>query len=108
MKEEDNAEESLDWEHNGVEVDESKSYIDFGDGSFLTSTGVKRTPIIRPASFSPSFSFSPSSLGSSFTSSPLTEARWMRRMIGESQVRESSFDMYLWQRSLYWHFATSL
>ena len=106
MKEEDDTEKSLAWEDNGVMVDENESYLEFRDGSILTSTGVKKNPIIRPASFSPSSS--PSSLGSSFTSSPLTEARWMRRVIGENQVRESSFDMYLWQRSLYWHFATSL
>ena len=106
MGEEDDTKESLEWEQNGVTVDESQDYRAFGDGSFLTSTGVKRNPI-RPASFSPSTS--PSSLGSSFTCSPMTEARRMRimdlrRIIGEREVRASSFDMY---RSL-WHFATSL
>ena len=107
MGEEDgDTKESLEWEHNGVTVDESQDYRAFGYGSFLTSTGVKRNPI-RPASFSPSTS--PSSLGSSFTCSPMTEARRMRvmdlrRIIGEREVRASSFDMY---RSL-WHFATSL
>ena len=98
MGEEDDTKESLAWEDDGVMVDESQSYIDFGDGSFLTSTGVKRNPIRPPTS---------SSLGSSFTSSPVTEARWMRRVIGENQVRASSLNMYLWHRSL-WHFATSL
>ena len=102
MGEEDDTKESLEWEQNGVTVDESQDYRAFGDGSFLASTGVKRNPI-RPASFSPS------SLGSSFTCSPKTEARRrrvmdLRRLIGESQVRASSFYMY---RSL-WHFATSL
>ena len=81
-----------DWEEErdeGVTVEESE-YTEAaedsecygpGDGSFVTSTGVKRNPI-RSSSF---LGFTPSALGSTFTCSPVTEDR---RETGESQVRE--------------------
>lgn len=83
-----------DWEeeeHDGVTVEESEyneavedsECYGPGDGSFVTSTGVKRNPI-RSASF---LGFSPTALGSTFTCSPVTE---VRREAGESQVRENN------------------
>ena len=89
--EEGDTEEDWEDEHEGVTVEEtdyneavenSECYGP-GDGSFVTSTGVKRNPV-RSASF---LGFSPTALGSTFTCSPVAE---VRREAGESQVSEMS------------------
>ena len=86
-----------DWgeEHEGVTVEEESEYNEAvedsecygpGDGSFVTSTGVKRNPI-RSASF---LGFSPTALGSIFSCSPVAE---VRREAAESQVSQSGILM---------------